>query len=93
MRREQHKPVMLDAGLASFSHTYLSCKSFPCGLKKCNTCVAIGMLLITFAIISHMKPVIGFESTTSLLRKLTRDLLFFRSCVIEDNILIFWVSF
>ena len=34
----------------------------------------IGTLLIKLAIISHRKPVIPFESTTSLLRKLTRFL-------------------
>ena len=42
-----------------------------------NTGVGIGTLLIRLAIISHRKPVIRFESSTSLLRKLTRNFLFF----------------
>ena len=63
----------------------------------CNTHVAIGVLLIKLAIISHGIPVVCFESTTSLLRELMRVLVvvvfFFLggggggSCVIKDALI------
>ena len=48
-------------------------------------------VIVKLAIISHGKTMIRFESTTSLLRRLTKiSLGFSGDCVIEDTLINFW---
>ena len=53
---------------------------------------AIHMLWIK-TIISQGKTMIHFESTISLLRKLTKDVLLFCYCVIKDSLISLFLSY
>ena len=69
-----NSPTVASSGLAVLPKRYL--RRDRCWGVGCNKRVAIWALLIKLAIIIHGKPMIRFESTISLLRKLTRDFLF-----------------